>query len=35
MLQISYSSRNDSYPNIQDFVDFIKTLTGQTSAALL
>jgi len=35
LLQTSYSSCSDSHSNVQDFMDFIKTLTGQTSAALL
>jgi len=35
LLQTSYSSCSDSHFNIQDFMDSNKTLSGQTSAALL
>ena len=35
LLQIYYSSCSDSHFNVQDFMDSNKTLSGQTSAALL
>jgi len=35
LLQTSYSSCSDSHSNVQDFMDYNKTLSGQTSAALL
>jgi len=35
LLQTYYSSCSDSHSNVQDFMDSNKTLSGQTSAALL
>jgi len=35
LLQTSYSSCSDSHSNVQHFMDSNKTLSGQTSAALL